>query len=1791
MYTSADGPEYGNDTSVMQRKMGTRVLSNKAVIQSWAGQTGAYRPNDPTGAVGPNHYVQIVNATPVRVFNKIGTTLTTFTLGDLWSPAKANDGDPIVLYDKYADRWFLSQFDNTTGNNEIYIAISTTGDPSGSYYCYTFTSPDFPDYLKFSIWENGYYMTSNQTSDIVFCFERSQMLIGNPSARAVSAGFTQISNVNFFVPLPSDASDGGLPPAGSPLPIVAYYDNAWGTAGTQDGIDIWNMTVTWGTTPTASISGPTLVPTSAFDASYASTWLDVSQPGTTQKLDGIGGVPTFRAQWMPWSGYNSLVINFGVKISSSQRSIRWCELRQNQSTSVWSLYQEGTYTPDAATRWMGSIAMDVNGSIALCYAKSDATSIYPGLYYTGRLATDPLGTMTFAETTAKAGTSSSTTYRYGDYAQTALDPDGVTFWHTGEYTSSGVKTWIYSFKLPTGPLAPVANFMVDNMAPVCTGTVQFTDLTANSPTSWSWDFGDGQTSTLQNPSHTYATSGTYTVVLVATNAQGNNTETKTSFITVSLSNSPVATGNFRCGTGTVTLSATGANTLYWWDAATGGNYLGTGTSMTTPSIATTTTYYVENSIPESSVNVGLTVGGANSNTASYMIFDALETMTLVSVQARAGTAGTKTITLQNSAGTTIYTTTATVNAATTTITLNWVIPTGTGYRLVTNANSALWRRTTGVTYPYTAAGICSITGCSSGTGTFASWFNWTVKGAGCLSSRVPCVATINSTVTPSVSISASSSTICSGTSVTFTATPTNGGTPSYQWKIGSTNVGTNSNTFTSATLAQGDVVTCVITSTANCASPTTATSNAVTMTVNSSVTPSVAVTPSASTICAGTSVTFTAAPTNGGTPTYAWKLNGSAVGTNSSTYTNAALAQGDVVNCVMTSTVSCATPTSATSNSVTMTVNSAVTPSVTVTPSASTICSGTSVTFTAAPTNGGTPSYQWKLNGGNVGTNSNTYTNAALASGNTVSCTMTSTASCATPTTATSNTVTMTVNPSVTPSVAVTPSASTICAGTTVNFTAAPTNGGTPSYQWKLNGTNVGTNSTTYSNSALAQGDVVTCAMTSTASCASPALVTSTPITMTVNAAVTPSVVVTPSASTICSGNSVTFTAAPTNGGTPTYTWKLNGTTVGTNSSTYTNSALAQGDVVLCVMTSNASCASPTTATSNSVTMTVNSALTPSVVVNASSTTICSGTLVTFTAVPTNGGTPTYSWFLNGSSVGSNSSTYTNSGLSNGDIVRCQIASSLSCASPTSATSNNVSITVNSSLTPAVTITPTASNICAGTSVTFNASPTNGGTPTYNWLVNGTSVGSSPSYSSTTLNQGDVVTCVMGSSLSCASPTSATSNAVNMTVNSNVVPAVSVGASSIAICNGASVTFTATPSNGGTPSYQWMVNGSNAGTNSNVFTTNGIANNDNVSCIMTSTASCASPTTATSNTVNMTVNTSVSPSVIIGASQTNICAGTSVTFNATAVNGGTPTYTWLLNGSPVGTNSALYTNAGLTNGSVVTCQMTSSANCASPTTATSNGITMVVKPILSPSVLISSSPAGPVCPGTTKLFTPVPTNGGSSPSYDWTVDGSVVSSGSTFSGVFGNGQVISCTMTSNADCVNPLTATAMPITISVYTVSPVTVTEAGGVLTSSVANGNQWWEQTDGMIAGAVNQTFTPSVNGNYYTVVTDGNGCSATSNVFSMMTVSVNSSDAHSTITFSPNPTNGLMTITFGQAVNNGQLIVENALGQKVYEEAINQAMNSSKTIDFSSYAVGVYFVVIRDTKLNLKQKVLFDK
>ena len=744
----------------------------------------------------------------------------------------------------------------------------------------------------------------------------------------------------------------------------------------------------------------------------------------------------------------------------------------------------------------------------------------------------------------------------------------------------------------------------------------------------------------------------------------------------------------------------------------------------------------------------------------------------------------------------------------------------------------------------------------------------------------------------------------------------------------------------------------------------------------------------------------------------------------------------------------------------------------------------------------------------------------------------------------------------------------TVCSGSSVTFTAIPTNGGTnPSYQWKVNGTNVGTNSPTYTTSTLTNGQTVSCVMTSNLSGVTGSPATSNVITMTVTSTLTPSDSIYTASHTICSGSPVTFTAIPTNGGSaPSYQWQVNGTNVGTNNATFTTSTLTNGQTVKCIMTSNSTCASPTTANSNVITMTVNPTVVPSDSIYTASHTICSGSPVTFTAIPTNGGTtPSYQWQVNGTNAGTNSATFTTNTLTNGSTVKCIMTSNASCASPTTATSNVITMTINPTVVPSDSIYTASQTICSGSPVTFTALPTNGGSsPSYQWQVNGANAGTnSATFTTSSLTNGQTVKCIMTSNASCASPTTATSNVITMTVSSTLVPSDSIYTASHTICANSSTTFTAIPTNGGsTPSYQWQVNGSNTGTSSATFTTSSLTNGQTVKCIMTSSSSCASPTTTTSNVITMTVNPIVAPTLTVMAVHDSICQGATDSFSVSGTNlGSTPSYQWQVNGANAGTNSTVFNTSSLTNGDTVSCIVTSNASCASPQQVTAKDhVTILTGPVIT----ISPSGALTICKGDSVELT---ASGGNN--YLW-------SNSETTSSVWVHQSGTYDVSGSNGLCSAQATN---PAIVTIDTPAIPTISQNQNLLTASPAASSYQWILNGNVQSGDTLRTFAMTKSGNYTVISYDQNGCSASSISYSFTYVNgISEIGQGLDIKLYPNPAQDNLTLVItSDKAQDIVLEINDVTGQRVIVEqyTLTEGTNS-RIIGISQLTAGYYEVSI---------------
>ncbi len=496
------------------------------------GFTGV-NPPDPSGDVGLNYYIQSINGNSGSVFsvyNKSNGSLVAGpinmeTLGS--GKCASGAGDPIILWDDMAQRWMLSEF-SSSGNN-LCVYISKTSDPlTGGWHAYAFASPTFPDYPKYGVGTDAYYVGTNESSPTVYALDRTAMLSG-ASASMVRIAGSKLAGFGFQIFTPAD-HDGTTAMASSSSGLFLRHrddevHNSSSNNATKDYIEIWKLSPNFSNTSSSTFTKVTDIAVSEFDSSLCglTSFSCFPQSGSSSNMDPLRE-PMFRVQYRNFGSYEMLLGNFVTDVNGNDHGgIRWFELRKSGSGS-WALHQEGTYSPDSKNRWMGSIAMDKDGNIALAYSWGSSTD-YPGLRYTGRLATDSNGTMSQPEAVLVNGTTGVSSNRWGDYSQMAVDPvDGCTFWFTNEYGKTGGQwgTHISSFKFdscggtPGGNISPVASFTHSCTELACSFNGSASSDSDGSIASYAWNFGDGSSSSSATPSHTYTSAGTYNVQLTVT---------------------------------------------------------------------------------------------------------------------------------------------------------------------------------------------------------------------------------------------------------------------------------------------------------------------------------------------------------------------------------------------------------------------------------------------------------------------------------------------------------------------------------------------------------------------------------------------------------------------------------------------------------------------------------------------------------------------------------------------------------------------------------------------------------------------------------------------------------------------------------------------------------------------------------------------------------------------------------------------------------------------------------------------------------------------------------------------------------------------------------------------------------------------------------------------------------------------------------------------------------------------------------------------------------------------------
>lgn len=423
---------------------------------------------DVNGDVSAEYYVQTVNSTLIQTFdhegNKIGSPINANLI---WAPLQQSSaGDPVILFDKGVNRWFLTEF---PPSNRVLVAISDTEDPLGGWTVYAFVTPRFPDYPKYGIWPEAYVLTTNEGGGgtIKFYFiNRADILNGKDQVRIQRFTIQRLNEPSFQVASPVDWI-GQLEPEIDMGPMIARInDDGWGSSD-EDILELYEGTIDWENEANTAVE-KIEIPLQPFDSEFCSVagpgFSCVPQPNGIG-IDGIPWVIMHKIQYRNFGTHSSMVMNFTVDASGDDiGGIRWLELRKMPGGD-WELYQEGTYAPDDGhDRFMGGISIDSEGNIGLAYSISGDDK-HPSLRYTGRRHSDPLGMMTVREVEFATGAGSIDHDRFGDYASMSVDQDDV-FWYAGEYLPSNgswsTKIVAYKILADTHDLAPVRLVLPEN---------------------------------------------------------------------------------------------------------------------------------------------------------------------------------------------------------------------------------------------------------------------------------------------------------------------------------------------------------------------------------------------------------------------------------------------------------------------------------------------------------------------------------------------------------------------------------------------------------------------------------------------------------------------------------------------------------------------------------------------------------------------------------------------------------------------------------------------------------------------------------------------------------------------------------------------------------------------------------------------------------------------------------------------------------------------------------------------------------------------------------------------------------------------------------------------------------------------------------------------------------------------------------------------------------------------------------------------------------------------------------
>jgi len=451
--TVGKGFPLGDDPLLYIQNNATIKASKEPIIVFETMTSSNSCPSDPTGSVGPNHYLAAWNSA-YQVYDKEGNNLTpASSLTSLFG--QDNFGDPVVLYDAQVDRFVITSM----GQSSLQLAISQTSDPvNGGWHVYSasssltvFQTTGLPDYPHYAIWSDGYYVSVNANANDFYVLERDKIIDGNPTATiqagsAPSLATGGLASPHFF------SVTGDNHPANGNATMVYFQDDTWGGVS-QDHLKLWTVNIDWSNPNNSSISNPSQINTASFNSVFdGGSFQNLTLPNGYD-IDACQGIVMQLAQFRKFPSHNSAIFNFTIDVdgsSAKKAGIRWYELRQDADGEPWTIYQEGTYTaPDGKNAFVGSMAMDLQGNIGMGYT-SMSTSENIAINYTGRYATDPLNQMTVSEENIATSTANPNSCggRYADYAHLSVDPtNDKTFWFVSEYFSPGRRDVVGAFQI------------------------------------------------------------------------------------------------------------------------------------------------------------------------------------------------------------------------------------------------------------------------------------------------------------------------------------------------------------------------------------------------------------------------------------------------------------------------------------------------------------------------------------------------------------------------------------------------------------------------------------------------------------------------------------------------------------------------------------------------------------------------------------------------------------------------------------------------------------------------------------------------------------------------------------------------------------------------------------------------------------------------------------------------------------------------------------------------------------------------------------------------------------------------------------------------------------------------------------------------------------------------------------------------------------------------------------------------------------------------------------------------